>query len=300
MLLRYLSPFACLLLGHRAVVWALSSSGGTLRWSGAAAAVSLLLGANILLSPEVAVAFALARFGYEILMARRDVRVLAVSLVALSLPAAVLDVVAGSTMARCCGSLKAPTICRCYPQRICSFTSSLCSWQCPAVGRRCARTDAGDIPAAAICGALGLCVVMAPGAQAAAIRPTCWPYGMGASALLMIRLANSSRRAFAVYTIAYAGVFIVLIQIVNLVVFYGVSPRALLSRDAIAHVTGQLWSATGTDRPDMATLSALDRYPRLACRSRPSEILPSKLTCCARETAARYYISVVGVYTEAL
>ena len=110
---------------------------------------------------------------------------------------------------------------------------------------------------------------------------------------------NSSRRAFAVYTIAYAGVFIVLIQIVNLVVFYGVSPRALLSRDAIAHVTGQLWSATGTDRPDMATLSALDRYPRLACRSRPSEILPSKLTCCRAGNCSPSYISVVGVYTEA-
>ena len=81
-LLRYLCPFACLLLGHRAVVWALSRPGCALCWLGTAATVLLLLGANILLSPEAAVAFALAWLGYSVLMVRRDGRVLAVSLIA--------------------------------------------------------------------------------------------------------------------------------------------------------------------------------------------------------------------------
>ena len=122
----------------------------------------------------------------------------------------------------------------------------------------------GDVAGAAICGALGiLCVVMAPGALGRCDPPHVLFYGMGASMLLMVRLANISRPAFAVYTIAYAGVFIVLMQVVNLVVFYHVSPRELLSRHAIAHVAAKLRSHTGTERPDMATLSVLDRYPRL-------------------------------------
>ena len=79
-LLRYLCPFACLLLGHR-VVWALSPR-GALFWLAATATVLLLLGTNILLSPEAAVAFALAWLGYSLLMVRRDGSVLGVSLIA--------------------------------------------------------------------------------------------------------------------------------------------------------------------------------------------------------------------------
>ena len=43
----------------------------------------LLLAANILLSPEVGVAFALAWLGYAVLMVRFEGRILAVSLIAL-------------------------------------------------------------------------------------------------------------------------------------------------------------------------------------------------------------------------
>ena len=82
-LLRYLCPFACLLLGHRAVVWALSRPGSRCAGWAAAAIVLLLFGGNILLSPEAAVAFAMAWLGYSVLMLRRDRRVLAVSLIAL-------------------------------------------------------------------------------------------------------------------------------------------------------------------------------------------------------------------------
>ena len=64
-LLRYLCPFACLLLGHRVMVWTLSRARGALFWLGATATVLLLLGMNILLSPEAAVAFALAWLAYS-------------------------------------------------------------------------------------------------------------------------------------------------------------------------------------------------------------------------------------------
>ena len=118
--------------------------------------------------------------------------------------------------------------------------------------------------------------------------------------LLMVRLANISRSAFAVYTIAYAGVFIVLMQVVNLIVFYGVSPRALLSRQAIAHVGEKLRSAPRTERPDMATLSALDHYPRLGLPFATFGDPAVETYVLSRgKLEPEYYMSVVGVYTEA-
>ena len=65
----------------------------------------------------------------------------------------------------------------------------------PAAGRGYARADQTVIyRAAAICGALGvLCIVMAPGALGRCDPPHVLFYGMGASMLLMVRLANISR-----------------------------------------------------------------------------------------------------------
>jgi len=121
-----------------------------------------------------------------------------------------------------------------------------------------------DVPGVAICGALGLlCVVMAPGALGRCDPPHVLFYGMGASMLLMIWLANVSGRAFSAYTIAYAGVFIVLMQAINLQVFYNISPRMLLSYQVAANVTQKLRTASGTAHLDAAILSALNRYPHL-------------------------------------
>ena len=62
-----------------------------------------------------------------------------------------------------------------------------------------------DITNAAISGALGgLCVLMAAGALGRCDLPHVLFYGMGASLLLMIRLANFSRAAFTAYTLTYA------------------------------------------------------------------------------------------------
>ena len=163
------------------------------------------------------------------------------------------------------------------------------------------RPTTGKVPGAAICGALGvLCLVMAPGALGRCDPPHVLFYGLGASMLLMVRLANISRPAFAVYTIAYASVFIVLMQVVNLVVFYGVSPRALLSRHAITHVGEKLRSATGTELPEMATLSALDRYPRLGLPFATFGDPAVETYVLSRgKLEPEYYISIVGVYTAA-
>ena len=302
-LLRYLCPFACLLLGHRIVVWALSRPRGALFWLAATATVLLLLGTNILLSPEAAVAFALAWLGYSLLMVRRDGWVLGVSLIAfiaagllcwLLLPPAYY----GSLLRFSEGANNLPLL---PAAHLLFYIVTMFLVVPPLLAAGVREQTKGELRGAAICGALGiLCVVMAPGALGRCDPPHVLFYGMGASMLLMVRLANISRPAFAVYTIAYVGVFIVLMQVVNLVVFYGVSPRALLSRDAIAHVAEKLRSASGTERPDLATLSALDRYPRLGLPFATFGDPAVEAYVLSRgKLEPEYYISVVGVYTEA-
>jgi hypothetical protein len=302
-LLRYLCPFASLLLGHRAVVWALSRPRCALCWLATTATVVLLLSANILLSPEAAVAFALAWVGYGVLMFRRDFRILAVSLIAfiaagllcwLLLPAGYY----GSLLRFSQGANNLPLL---PAAHLLFYIVTMFLVVPPLLALSVREPATGDVPGASICGALGfLCLVMAPGALGRCDPPHVLFYGMGASMLLMVRLANVSRLAFAVYTIAYGGVFIVLMQVVNLVVFYGVSPRALLSRDAIVHVAEKLRLATGTERPDMATLSALDRYPRLGLPFATFGDPAVETYVLSRgKLEPEYYMSVVGVYTEA-
>jgi hypothetical protein len=157
----------------------------------------------------------------------------------------------------------------------------------------------GDVPGAAICGAMGiLCVVMAPGALGRCDPPHVLFYGMGASMLLMIRLAKISRPAFAVYMVAYAGVFIVLIEVVNLQVFYRIPPRMLLSPHVIANVAQKFRTATGTAHLDAATLSALDRYPRLGLPFASfGDPAVERYVLLRHQLQPEYYVAFVGVYT---
>jgi hypothetical protein len=165
------------------------------------------------------------------------------------------------------------------------------------------KRPAAGVPATAICGALAvLCVVMAPGALGRCDPPHVLFYGMGASMLLMIRLANISRRAFGAYVIAYAGVFIVLMQIANLQVFYGISPRMLLSSHAVTNVARKLRTASGTAHLDMAKLSVLDRYPRLGLPfASLGDPAVEAYVLSHRYLEPEYYVGVVGIYSaEAL
>src|SRR6266404_4075776 len=270
-LVRYLFPFASLLLGHRAVIWALSSRGRMVCWAGAAVAILTLLFGNILLSSDAGVAFALAWLGYALLMVRYDIRVLTVSVISLA------------TAALLCW-LFLPAA---YYGTLLWFSQG--------------AANLPLLPAAhLLLYILTMFVVVAPGALGRCDPPHVLFFGMGASMLLMIRLANISRRLFAAYAIAYAGVFIVLMQVVNLVVFYGISPPTLLSRQGIANVGQKLRSASGTEHPDMATLSALDRYPRLGLPFASFEDPAVERYVLSRhQLQPDYYVSVVGVYDAA-
>jgi hypothetical protein len=156
-----------------------------------------------------------------------------------------------------------------------------------------------DIPGAAMCGALGLlCVVMVPGALGRCDPPHVLFYGMGASMLLMIWLTNTSRRAFVVYAIAYAGIFIVLMQVVNLQAFYGVSPQMLLSRHVVANVAQRFRTETGTAHLDVATLSRLDRFPRLGLPfASLGDPAVERYVLSHHQLQPEYYVAFAGVYS---
>ena len=304
-LLRYLFPFASLLLGHRAVLWTLACRGRPGWWAGATIAVLLLLVANILLSPEVGLAFALAWLGYAVLMVRFEARILGVSLIALMAAALLcwlfLPAAYYGTLVRFSeGANNLPLL---PAAHLLLYILTLFMVAPLLLAASVQRRALTDVPGGTMCGALGvLCVVMAPGALGRCDPPHVLFFGMGASMLLMIRLANISRRVFAAYTIAYAGVFIVLMQVVNLHVFYGIPPRMLLSRHAMAEVAQKLRRATGTAHLSAATLSALDRYPRLGLPfASLGDPAVERYVVFHRQIEPEYYVGVVGVYSaEAL
>jgi len=118
--------------------------------------------------------------------------------------------------------------------------------------------------------------------------------------LLMILLANISRWAFMVYAVAYAGVFIVLMQLVNLMVFYGISPRTLVSRDVVTNVGKKLRTGCGTVHPNIATLSRLDRFPRLGLPFASfGDPAVERYVLSRGQVEPEYYVSTVGVYSIA-
>ena len=302
-LVRYLFPFASLLLGHRVIVWTFSCRRRAVSWLVAGATGLLLLIGNVLLSPEAGVAFAMAWLGYGVLMARREVRILAVSLIALIIAALLcwlfLPAAYYETLLRFSeGANNLPLL---PAPHLVLYIITLFMVVPPLLTVSLRKPPTSELPGAAICSALGiLCVVTAPGALGRCDPPHVLFYGMGASMLLMIRLANVSRFSFAAYAIAYASVFIIFMQLVNLQVFYRISPRMLLSPHVIANVAQKFRIATGTAHLNLATLSTLDRYRRLglpfASNGDPA-VERYVLSHCQLEP--EYYVGVVGVYSPA-
>jgi hypothetical protein len=304
-LLRYLAPFACLLLGHRIVHGWTEGAVSVARWAAASAVVLVLLGANILISPEIALAFGLAWLSYAVLLVRRDWRVLAASLVALvaagfvvraTLPPAYYGtLVRFSEGANNLPLLPAPHLLL-YLVTLFVVVPPLLA----AGLRALADRDGLDAAGSALCGALGaLCVVLAPGALGRADQSHVLSYGLGAAMLLLIVLATRSRPGFALYAAAHAFVNVGLAALVLLVQYYGVSPRKMLSRAGLAHVAAQVRGA-GTPPLDAALLSRLDRYPRLGIPFATYGNPRVERHVIARgRLAPEYFMGAVGAYTDA-
>jgi len=302
-LLRYLSPFACLVVGHIAVTKILSRRQRAIGLVKMVLTVLLLWVANVLLSPEVVAAFTVAWIAYGMLMMRFDASILLTSLAAfvvggllcwILLPAPYY----GSLLSFSEGANNLPLL----PVAHLLFYIFTMFLIVPPMLASSLRVSASvNVADVAINGALGaLCVLMAFGALGRCDLPHVLFYGMGASLLLMIRFANVSRIAFAMYTLTYVGVFVVLMQIVNLQVFYRVPPRALKSRHGLADAVWKLRHWKGTDRPDMAQLSALARYPRVGLPyATLGDPAVEKYVVARKQVEPDYYLSCVGVYTPA-
>jgi hypothetical protein len=301
-LLRYLLPFASLLIGHRVVTWVLGSPHRQVRWIVAAVTVLLLLNANILVSPEAGLAFALAWTGYAVLSARCDLRVVAVSLISVLVTAVaswfVLPAAYYGTLLHFSAGANNVPLLPAPHLLLYIFTMFLVVPWLAAASLRQSR-DA-DVPGAAIGGALAaLCVVMVPGALGRCDPPHVLFYGMGVAMLSMIVLANRWRRAFLIYLGTYAFVSIFLMQLVNFRVFYGIRPRSLLAHP-VASIAEALPYTTGTEHPSTATLAALNRYPRLGLPwASFGDPEVERYVISSGKLEPEYYVAIVGVYDAA-
>jgi hypothetical protein len=302
-LVRYLFPFAALLLGHQVVRRSLRWPSPLQSWLATILLVVTLVSANVLLSPEVGIAFILAWLCYATLMMRRDYRVLGTSLIAYFLTAllgwALLPSSYYSSVIRFSqGANNLPLV---PAAHLVFYFITMFLVVPPLLAFGMAKSKATDAAHGAICGALGtLCLVMAPGALGRCDPPHVLLYGMGASILTMIGLANISRRGFTVYVLGYAAVFIILLEIINLRVFYGLSPKELLSRHAVTHLRRAVHSATGTEHPSPAALAKLNKYPHLdlpfATFGDPAF---EKYVVLRGQLQPEYYMAIVGVYNQA-
>lgn len=302
-LLRYLCPFASLLAGHVVVARMLSRPKRPSQLISLAIVVSLLLSANILISSEVAAAFAIAWLAYALLLLRRAPSVLAMSLLALAgcgllswllLPSPYFS----SLLNFSAGAANLPLV----PAPHLLFYILTMFLVVPALLATSIQISSeNDMSNAAISGALGvLCILMAAGALSRCDLPHVLFYGMGVSLLLMIRLANFSRAAFTAYALAYAGIFIVLMHMVNLQVFYGVPPETLRSSHGLRTAVRSLRSSIRAERPDEAKLAVFDRYPRLGLPFASIEDpAVDKYVITQGKLEPEYYTGIVGVYTAA-
>jgi hypothetical protein len=302
-LVRYLFPFAALLLGHRMVRRILQWRNPFQSWSAAILLLVILVSANVLLSPEVGIAFMLAWLCYATLLVRRDYRVLGASLIAYLLTGllgwGLLPESYYSSVIRFSqGANNLPLV---PAAHIVFYLATLFLVVPPLLAVGIFRGDGTDGARGAICGAFGtLCLVMAPGALGRCDPPHVLFYGMGASILAMVGLANISWRGFTVYVLGYAAVFIVLLEIINLRVFYGLSPKELLSWHVLTNLRRVVHSGTGTEHPSPALLAKLNKYPELdlpfATFGDPAF---EKYVVLRRQLHPEYYMAVVGVYNEA-
>jgi len=281
----------------------LSRNGKVTSCIGATLLIVLLLIGNILLSPDAGVAFALAWVSYAVLSAHREVRILGLSLIALGIAVSLSWLLLpseyyGTLLWFSQGANNLPLL---PAAHLLLYITTLLLLIPPLLAVSVWNWRSSEKPDAAICGAFGvLCLVMSPGALGRCDPPHALLFGMGASMLLMICLANSSRRAFMGYAAAYAAVFIFFIEAVNILVFYGISHKTLLSPHPVAAVMDRFRTTGDTTHPDTATLSKLDRYPRLGLPYASfGDPVVERYVITHGKLVPEYYVATVGVYNAA-
>jgi hypothetical protein len=297
--LRYACPFAAVLVGHR--VWQrLHQERSPYRWIAMISTVGALAVVNILLSPEIAVAFVLGWLGYSLLWVFEEWRLLAVSVVAVVATALGGHILLPpqyfvSLLRFSQGANNLPMV---PAAHILLYAVTLFLLVPPllAAGWRGGRSDS------ALLGALGvLSIVMMPGALGRCDPPHVLFYGLVVSMLLMVRLARVSTGAYRAYALAYTAVFIGLMQIVNLVVFLGLRPANLLTSPVAMARDFVYGQRAEFARRDHAYLAALDKYPAIGLpfATYGGDNAAEDYLFARRRVAPEFYVGAVGVYTDA-
>jgi hypothetical protein len=144
-------------------------------------------------------------------------------------------------------------------------------------------------------------ILMMPGALGRCDPPHVIFYGLVVSMMLILRLAGLSMKVYRAYAIAYAVVFIVLMQVVNLVCFFGLGPAALFRNPL-----GAIRSVINLQRSEFAPrnyayLSALDKYPAIGIpfATFGYDNAAEEYLFAHRKIDPEFYVATVGVYTKA-
>src|SRR5215467_609986 len=286
-LVRYLPPYVSVVVAHR-----LMSRPGGAAWT--ILVVAALGSVNVLISPEIGVAFVVGWVAYCLFMAVVDPR---------------RAMVAGSGLI-VVFLLTALTLPREYAGSVFSFTGGANNFPLvPAahivfylltVFLTVPRLLADAVPSARPDGAMlfglaAISVVMIPGALSRADPPHVLFFGLGVSLLFFVLAAHGSRRVFALAVTAYAIIVIGGLHVSNARSFYGASLESLRPSHILAFARGR-----GETPLTDAELDRLARYPSLG--------LPYCSYGANRRTMAylwshrhfepEYYCGIIGVYSE--
>jgi hypothetical protein len=285
-LIRYVPPYLSVLLADRA----LSRSRERAR---PLIVVSVLGAANILISPEIGMAFYLGWGAYCALTALTDRSRALLGLAGLALAGALGALMvppeyAGSVLSFSGGANNFPLV----PAAHIVFYLGILFLGLPPL---LADSLSGPGSQRALVFSMAtISVVMIPGALTRADPPHVLFFSLGLALLLFVEAAIHSRRVFALYAILYGIIIIVGSHVSNARAFYGASLRSFRPADIVAFARHQEPELTDTQ------LARLEHYPPLG--------LPFCSYGADRRTMAylwsrgqidpEYYCGIIGVYTE--
>ena len=286
-LVRYLPPYVSVLVAHRLM-------SGPWWKAGTLPAVTALGALNVLISPEIGVAFVVGWGAYCLFLAGSELEraviggsglVVTLALTALTMPREY----AGSLFSFSGGANNFPLL---PAAHIVLYLVTVFL----AVPRLFADALPRRHPEGALLFALAsVSVVMIPGALTRADPPHVLFFGLGVSLLLFVLTGQRSRRAFALYAAAYAVVVIGGVHVSNARSFYGASLQSLRPSRILAFVR-----SPGQPALTDAELSRLASYPPwgLPYCSYGVDRRTMAYLWAHRHFEPEYYCGIIGVYSE--
>lgn len=287
-LVRYVPPYLGVLLADRV----LSRARGSVWPVVAIAGLGLV---NVLISPEIGVAFGLGWAVYCGFAAFTDRRRAIVGIAGLAVAAALAGLgvprqSAGSVLSFSAGAANFPLV----PAPHIVFYLVVLAL---GVSRLVADGLSGrGRPRPLLLATGAISVAMIPGALTRADPPHILFFGLGATLFFFVQAALHSRRSFVAYAVAFGLVFIGGVHLSNARAFYDLSLRDIRPAKLVALVRGQ-------SMPELTDpqLARLDAYAPLG--------LPFCSYATDRRTMAHlwargavdpeYYCGIIGVYSEA-